>query len=289
MSASVSTGGIEVVPTGAGLGAEIRGVDLSQPLSDEQKGVIKQAYLDHLAIFIRGQKLTDRQLVDFSAYFGPVLKEERLAGTNRELGTDLPEYIDIISNVKVDGKTVGVAGTGELQWHTDTLPLPNSALILHAWEAPESGSATKFANGYAAYEALSDEVKARIDGRILLHSRIADLQGDVPHYDRDFSNCVGPWFPLVRVHGETGRKGLFLGREGQGHIIGFSSEESNNLLRQLWEHQVKPEFRWDHNWQTGDVLVWDNRCTVHSRGHFEGRRVLHRTTCGGEWPMGVAA
>ena len=116
---------------------------------------------------------------------------------------------------------------------------------------------------------------------------IADLQGDVPRYDRDFSQCFGPWFPIVRVHGETGRKGLFLGREGQGHIVGYSSDESNELLKFLWHHQVKDEFRWDHHWRTGDVLVWDNRCTVHSRGNFEGRRVLHRTTVGGEWPQGA--
>lgn len=276
---------VKVLPTGQALGAEVIGVDLSSFVLPEHVSTIRQAFLDYSVIFFKNQKLTDQQLVNFSGIFGKVMKEDRTEGMNRELGTDLPDYVDIISSVKVEGKSVGQAGLGELQWHTDTLPLPNGALILHAWEAPDSGSTTRFASGYAAYDALPVDVKKTLEGKILIHSRAIGLEQKAPNYDTDLSEASGPWFPIVRQHGDTGRKSLFLGREGQGHIVGMDWRESNQLLKYLWEHQVKNEFRWEHNWSTGDVLVWDNRCTVHSRGPFEGRRVLHRTTVSAEWPQ----
>jgi len=277
---------IEVVPTGAALGAEVRGIDLSRPLSARDRRVILDAFHEHLVIYFRDQKLNDKQLVEFSSCFGEVMVDKRPVDYFRELDTDMPDVVDVVSNLTIDGKPIGALGSGEAVWHTDTLPIPNSALVLHALEVAESGGNTRFANCYAAYEALPIGIKAEIQSRILIHSRLGTLlNGRSPNFDLDCSRALGPWFPIVRTHGVTKRRSLFLGRCGEGHIVDLSPEESNALLRVLWDHMAQPQFVWEHRWKVGDVLVWDNRCTVHSRMSFEGRRRMHRTTVRGEWPQ----
>jgi taurine dioxygenase len=277
---------ITTTPTGAALGAEVAGVDLTAQLSDEEKAQIRQAFLDHKAIFIRGKPMSDPQLLEFSSVFGEVLYDPRPVDYHRELDTDFPGLIDVVSNVEVDGKTIGALGTGEAMWHTDTMPMPNSALILHGLEIPENGSNTRFVNTAAAYKALPEELKEKLDHKIIVHGRKDyDLMVGEENEEFDRSQSPGPWFPLVRRHGDTGEEALFLGRQTDGYLVGLPVEESDAILDEVWSHVLKDEFRWEHEWQQGDVLVWDNRCTLHSRGAFvEGRRRMHRTTVSGEWP-----
>jgi len=289
---SVPNGRVQVVPSGGPVGAEIRGVDLSKPVDAVARETILDAFNRHLAIFFRDQELTDRDLVAVTALFGEPMADDRTVGFDktydydRSIDTEFPDIIDIVSNVTKDGKPIGALGSGEAVWHSDTQPIPNSALILYALEVPDTGGDTRVLNCYRAYEALPVDLKERIRNRILIHCRTSDLiRGQEPDFDRDFSNLPGPWFPLVRTHGETGRKSLFLGRQGEGHIVGLTPEESNELLRALWEHATRPEFVWTYRWKLGDVLVWDNRCTLHSRTEFKGRRRMHRTTARGEWPQ----
>ena len=277
---------IEIIPTEAALGAEVTGIDLSGPVSEAEKAVIRQAFLDHKVIFFRGQALDDPQLLAFSAIFGEVLFDGRPVDYHRELDTDYPGLIDVVSNVEIDGKPIGALGNGEAMWHTDTMPMPNSALILHGLEVPESGSNTRFINTAEAYRSLPDGLKEKIDHKIVVHGRRNyNLVVGENEEEFDRSQSPGPWFPLVRRHGETGEQALFLGRETDGYIVGLPVEESDDLLSQIWAHVLNPVYLWEHKWQKGDVLVWDNRCTLHSRGAVSaGRRRMHRTTVAGEWP-----
>ncbi len=286
---TAGTGAIEIVPTGGALGAEIRGLDLSQPLGDAARAIVLEAWYQYHLLVFRGQSLTDPQLVAFSRIFGEPMVDHRPVDYHRHLDTEMPELVDVISNVTVDGKPIGALGAGEAIWHTDTVPVPNAALILHALEVPEAGGETRFCNMTAAYEALSPEMKARIEGLISIHSRTHDLTNAVKAgiaADHDKRLSPGPWFPIVRTHGVTGRRSIFLGQRGSGYVVDLSVEESDALLEELWAHATQPRFVWEHRWRVGDVVVWDNRCTAHSRGAFQpsGRRRLHRTTVRGEWP-----
>ncbi|TRX74181.1 TauD/TfdA dioxygenase family protein [Pseudomonas mangiferae] len=284
---------IEVIPSGAALGAEIRGVDLSKPLSDDTRRQILAAWHEHLVLYFRGQNLSDPALLQFGECFGEVLADNRPVDYNRAADTEYPDRIDVISNVVVDGKPIGALGDGEALWHTDTQPVPNSALILHALETPSQGGRTRFGNMYTAYETLPDDLREQVEGRASIHDRIYGLQKNTLFHSSsatldafDKSRMPGPWWPIVRTHGETGRKALHLQREGGGYVVGLSSEDSDRLLERLWAHMTQPHLIWEHSWQVGDVLVWDNRCTIHARTPFQSteRRRLHRVTVKGEWP-----
>lgn len=278
---------IRVTASGAALGAEVSGVDLSAPLSEADREAIRIAFLDHKVIFFRGQSLSDPQLLEFSKLFGEVLYDPRPVDYHRELDTDFPGLIDVVSNVEIDGKQIGALGSGEAMWHTDTMPFPNSALILHGLEVPDNGSNTRFINTAAAWASLSPALKEKVARAIIVHGRRNySLNAEDKDVDFDRSQSPGPWFPLVRRHGETGEQALFLGRESDNYIVGLPVEESDAILAEIWAHLLKPDFLWEHVWQQGDVLVWDNRCTLHSRGAVKagGRRRMHRTTVSGEWP-----
>lgn len=277
---------IVVTPSGAALGAEISGVDLSRTLTEDEKAQVLRAFLDHKAIYFRDQNLSDPELLEFSSVFGEPLFDSRPVDYHRELDTEFSGLIDVVSNVEVDGKPIGALGAGEAVWHTDTVPMPNSALILHGLEVPSGGPNTRFVNTAAVYRALPEALKRRIARSIVIHGRRDyDLIAGGEKEAFDPSQSPGPWFPLVRKHGETGEQALFLGRQGDGYLVGLPVEESDAILEEIWSYVLRPEFRWEHSWQQGDVLVWDNRCTVHSRGKVvAGRRRMHRTTVSGEWP-----
>lgn len=278
---------LAVIPSGFALGAEVRGADLSAPLDAESGQTIIKAFLDHQAIYFRGQSLSDEQLVEFSRLFGEPMADHRPKDYYSELDTSMPDLVDVVSNVVIDGKPIGALGAGEVIWHSDTVPLPNGALVLYALEIPEpDGINTRLASTRAAYDALPENLRSQVDGRILIHGRQDyKLVDDGEAADIDPSLSPGPWFPLVRTHGDTGRKALFLGRQGDGYIIDMTLKDSNVLLDTIWAHVTQSAFIWEHVWARGDVLVWDNRCTVHSRAKIgKGRRRLHRTTMSAEWP-----
>src|SRR5262245_36532106 len=219
---------LEIIPSGAVLGAEISGLDLAAPLDETSKRAIIDAFLEPQAIYFREQNLTDGQLVALSGEFGKVMPDYRPKDYHPELDTALPDLIDVVSNVITDGKPIGALGAGEVVWHSDTVPLPNSALVLHALEIPEHGGVnTRIASTRSAYDALPADLRARVQDRILIHGRQGyKLEKDDQLQAIDPSQSPGPWFPLVRTHGDTGKKGLFLGRQGDGYIIDLPVTES---------------------------------------------------------------
>lgn len=273
---------IQVTKLADALGAEISGVDLSQPIAPERFAGIRRAWLDNLVIRFRGQKLSDPQLLAFSRLFG----ELDPPGPNPLGRPFLPDHpqMNVISNIKADGVPIGGLGDGEAIWHADMTytETPPMAAILHALEVPPSGGDTYWANMYVAYETLPAQLKQRIEGRKAVHDATYNSAGvKRKGYDElaDPRAAPGARHDLVRSHPETGRKCLFLGRRRNSYVLGMELGESEALLDVLWAHATQPQFTFRQQWRVGDVLIWDNRCTLHRRDAFDpaARRLLHRT------------
>ena len=277
---------ITVVPSGRALGAEIRGIDLRK-ITDDDFAAIHQAWLANLALLFRGQQLTDADLIAFSQRFGG-LDYAPIQETGRRFVEGYPE-IYVVSNVMENGAPIGSLGAGEATWHTDMSYLvdPPKASMLYALEVPPSGGNTYFSSMYAAYESLPDELKRRIESLQLKHDGTYNSGG----YVRQGVNAVddpvsspGTYHPLVCRHPETKRRLLYLGRRRNAHIKGLSLADSEALLDELWSYAVRDDISWHNQWRVGDLVMWDNRCTMHRRDPFDAtsRRVMHRTQIKGE-------
>lgn len=280
---------VEVVPTGRSLGAEIRGLNLAD-LSDEEFDVVRQACLEHLVIRIRSQKLDDPALIALGKRFGE-LEPPGMSIIGKPFIDEYPEVL-VISNVVESGVPKGNLGSGEAIWHTDMSyrEMPVSYAILHAWELPPSGGDTYFSNMYEAYETLPADLKSMVDDCVINHDESTNSAGQLR---KGFSEVTDPReapgtkHPAVRVIPETGRKCLYLGRRRNSYILGMDLEESESVLDRLWAHATQEKFTWGHQWQLGDVLIWDNRCLLHRRDEFdpESRRLMHRVQIKGERPV----
>jgi taurine dioxygenase len=277
---------LQVVPNGAALGAEIRDVDLTR-LTDDSFATIHRAWLDHLVLLIRGQKLTDDDLIAFSRRFGS-LDWAPIQETGRRFVEGYPE-IYVVSNVIENGVPLGSLGAGEAVWHTDMsyLERPPKASMLYALEVPESGGNTYFCNMYRAYELLPGPLRQRIEGLRLKHDATYNSggytrQGVAPIDDPLTS--PGVYHPLVLTHPETRRRALYLGRRRNAYIEGLPLGESEALLDELWSYARRDDIVWGNEWRVGDLVLWDNRCTMHRRDSFDpdSRRILHRTQIKGE-------
>jgi taurine dioxygenase len=278
---SANIGPIELISTGAALGAELRGVDLRN-LDASQFSAIERAWHDHQVILVRGQTLDDQDLIAFSRRFGD-LDWAPVQETGRRFVEGLPE-IYIVSNVTVNGQPIGSLGSGEAVWHTDMsyLDVPPMASMLYALEVPPVGGNTSFSSMYAVYQALPDDLKRRIADLKIKHDGTYNsggyLRQGVTATD-DPRTSPGAIHPLVCTHPDTGRRMLYLGRRRNAYLMGLELAESEALLDELWEFVARPEFAWEHVWQVGDLVLWDNRCTMHRRDPFDdsARRIMHRT------------
>jgi taurine dioxygenase len=275
-----------VIPTGKALGAEIRGVDL-RAVADNDFARIYQAWLDNLVLLFRGQQLADSDLIAFSKRFGD-LDWAPVQETGRRFVSGHPE-IYVVSNVIENGAPIGSLGAGEATWHTDMsyLPDPPKASMLYALEVPASGGNTYFTNMYAAYESLPVALKQRIEGLALKHDATYNSGGyvrqGVTAVD-DPTTSPGIYHPLVCAHPETKRRMLYLGRRRNAYIKDFALKDSESLLDELWSYATREELAWHNEWRVGDLVMWDNRCTMHRRDPFDAgeRRVMHRTQIKGE-------
>ena len=277
----VAADAFEVIPTGAALGATVSGVDLRQ-LSEATFARIMQAWHEHSVLLFRGQTLTDQELIAFSRRLGD-LDWAPVQETGRRFVEGLPE-IYIVSNVKVNGEPIGSLGDGEAVWHTDMsyLDLPPKASMLYALEIPPTGGNTSFCTMYGIYEALPQDLKDRITGLKIKHDGTYNSggyvrQGVTPTDDPRQS--PGAVHPLVCTHPANGRRMLYLGRRRNAYLVGLELAESEALLNELWSVVDRRDFSWEHVWRVGDLVLWDNRCTMHRRDPFDdtARRIMHRT------------
>src|ERR1051326_2159203 len=277
---------LDVRPNAAALGAEIQGVDL-RAIDDATFAAVHRAWVDHLVLLFRGQTLSDDDLVAFSRRFGD-LDWAPIQETGRRFVEGKPE-IYVVSNVIENGEPIGSLGAGEAVWHTDMsyIPDPPKASMLYALEVPPSGGDTGFLNMYAGYEALPSALKQRIEGLMLKHDGTYNSGGYVRQGIAAIDDPVhspGAVHPLVCTHPESGRRALYLGRRRNAYIPGLPLAESEKLLDELWTYAARDEFTWYNQWRAGDLVLWDNRCTMHRRDAFDDstRRIMHRTQIKGE-------
>ena len=273
---------IQAAKIAGALGAEISGVDLAGPLSEDDVAAIRRAWLEHLVIFFRDQPLTLEQYMRFAKRLGKPVEYPMVRG--------LEGYPEIIEVKKLEHERVNFGGI----WHSDTTYLdePPMASMLLAREIPPYGGDTLFASMYLAYDALSEGMKRLLEGlRVVNSSTKADASKT--REDRIKTDARGAErrdfvaeHPVVRTHPETGRKALYLNPGHSVRFAGMTEEESAPLLGYLFQHQIRPEFTCRFSWRVGSIALWDNRCAQHNpvndyHGH---RRLLHRITLAGDRP-----
>lgn len=275
--------------TGA-IGAEIGGVDLAAPNYDNIYPVIHQAFLEHAVVVLRGQNLSPEQLVSVSRPFGK-LEAHILTQFNLK---EHPEVL-IISNIKEKGKPIGAIYAGQY-WHSDLsyMAHPTQASLLHAKEIPSFGGDTMFANMTRAFEELSEPVKRMLDGLTAVHdytnaydTYFSHLPDRPPLSEEEKAKVPPVVHPVVRTHPETGSKALFVNPGFTRRINELAPAESRAVLDFLFRHCQQPHLIYRHTWQAGDLVIWDNRCTIHNAVadyDMSERRHLIRTSVEGDVP-----
>jgi taurine dioxygenase len=271
-------------PLSPALGAEIEGVDVSQQLDEATASAIRDIWHAHLVILIRNQNLDEDKQVRFASIFGTLNRSHK----KRAHHSDKNDAVMYISNIRENGKLVGALPDGEMHFHTDQChqEKPCAATMLYSIEVPSKGGNTLFANAYSAYESLPEDIRKKIDGRRAINAYDYDnasthrgtrLRPDVPHAIH----------PVVRTHPVSGRKALYVNRLMTAAIEGMEPAESDELLNFLFDHQEQPKFVYEHVWRPHDVILWDNRCTLHARSDFSAaeRRLMRRVTIEGQKPV----
>jgi taurine dioxygenase len=268
-------------PLSPALGAEILGVDLRDPIDEALKQKFLDTWHQHLVILLRNQTLDEDMQVRFAEMFGPPAP----VTSGRSFSVKHPAVM-LISNIRQDGKPIGALPDGEMHFHTDQChqPVPAKATVLYAIEVPSKGGNTLFSNAYAAYETLPEDIKQRLAGRRAFNAYDQDTTLRSANYDNARASA---WHPAVRTHPVTSRKALYVNRLMTREIEGLPRAESDALLQTLFDHQEQRQFVYEHVWRVGDILMWDNRCTLHARTDFPAgeRRLLRRVTILGEKPV----
>lgn len=277
-----------VQPMNAALGAEIDGLDLSQPIDSTLKDAIYGALLQHQVLIFRDQTLSREEQGRFANNYGEL---ESHVGRLRN-GKRYP-VINDITNIQPDGKLIPkLVNRGPNHWHTDKSyhAVPSAITMLHGKEVPSKGGETLFANMKLAYEELTPEMKARIDGLKVQHSWEANRinVGETPATEDQKRERPPVTHPLVRTHPDTGTRALYIGTHID-IIHGLSRTDSDALVEELMEHAIQPKYRYDHQWRQGDLVMWDNRSLMH-RGNTNydmanEPRVLQRTVIIGTVPF----
>ncbi len=272
---------VQVTPLSDTIGAEISGVDLNETMDGEVLDTVYAAWLRYKFILFRGASLTAADHTRFARGFGdiqPIRSATHILGDNQEFMH--------VSNREVDGKP-GVLPEGEMQFHNDQsyYERPAKATILNAIEIPDAGGHTLLMNTASAYAALSDDMKARLDGLRVLNIYDYDTN---PTIKGDGIRADAPQFehPVVIRHPETGEQALFVSRLMSDHITGMERADSDALLSELFDHMEQPQFIYEHSWRPGDLLMWDNFASQHARTDFDAgqSRILRRVAVAGPRP-----
>jgi alpha-ketoglutarate-dependent taurine dioxygenase len=277
-----------VKPLSPALGAEIAGIDLRQDLSAETFAEIRDIWHKNLVILFHDQSLSEDDQIRFAQRFGELQKRTRPPETINEAGhTKYPQLTMLVSNIRENGKLIGSLPDGEMHFHSDQcyLEKPATGTFLYALEVPSEGGDTLFLNMYKAYEELPSELKARVDGRKALNAYLYDSTTRAVNGSKvDFT--AHPHFiqPIVRTHPDTKRKALYVNRLMTFTVDGMDEGEGGALLNKLFDHIEEDRFIYAHHWRVGDLVLWDNRCTLHARTDFSDkeRRLLRRYTVLGD-------
>lgn len=278
---------MKAVPLSSACGAMIEGIDLTQPLDERQIKFVQDAWNKHLVLVFRGQTLSEEDQQRFAGYFGPLgdrkVAPEPLRGRTEGILQNNPKFM-LVTNIKVDGKPIGAFGDGDMWFHIDSgySPRPYRYTFLYGLKLPSSGGNTLFANTYMAYEALPQALKDKLAGRKALHIHEYKRNEKVD-ISADISQSPHHYHPVFISHPLTGRKALFVDRLMTRAIAGMDPDESDPIMEQLYEIGERKEFVYEHEWQLGDFVMWDNLATIHARTYFpkEEERLLRRCTVEG--------
>ncbi|HTI80128.1 MAG TPA: TauD/TfdA family dioxygenase [Acetobacteraceae bacterium] len=279
---------VQVIPTGGALGAEIRGVDLAEPMDGATFAAIERAFDEHGVIFFRDQRITPPQQVAFTRRFGDI--EFNIFGERWSVPGS-PEIV-VVSNITEDGRPIGVRRAGE-NWHSDMCyaPRPPRGTMLYALEVPDMFGLplgdTEFASAAAAWDALPESLRRHLDGRRAIFD-FCGRKRAFPPTQAEKDRYPPVTHPIARRHPRTGRTCLYVMRDDCTGIEGIPPEEAEAMIAALADHIVKPAFVYRHQWRQGDLLMWDN-CTVQHRAiqdyDMPQRRLMHRTTMDGAAPI----
>ncbi|MCC4591631.1 TauD/TfdA dioxygenase family protein [Xanthomonas sacchari] len=281
---------VRIEPFAAPLGAQVLGLDLTQPLDASTFALLHRAHLHYHVLVFRDQRITPAQQVAFSRRFGPlqihVLRQFQLR--------DHPEVL-VVSNIKEHGQPIGLGDAGHY-WHSDLSykPTPSLGSMLLAQELPAEGGDTLFANQHLAWDTLPLELQRAVDGRLAEHSYLAKYEDlrkrnpwRPPLTQAQIDEVPPVRHPIVRTHPETGRRALFVSEHFTTRIVGLPQDESDALLQALFAHSSADALVYRHRWQAHDMVFWDNRSVTHLAGGTPDhlRRRLHRTTIEGDVPF----
>jgi len=282
---------LELRPLTEHIGMEVLNIDATQPISPETFAELRDALNTHSVLLLRNQRVTEAQHVAFAREFG----ELQIHVLNQYLTTPFPELY-VLSNVKQNGKPIGNHKEG-WNWHSDWsyYEVPCFGSVLHAVEVPPVGADTLFSSMFAAWDALDEETKRLIQPLSAVHSystyyakAFADRDPLTAEQKAATPDVI---HPLVRRHQDSGRPSLFVGQDIVKNIVGLSPEESEALLARLNAHAIDEQFTYRHKWQADDLLIWDNRSTMHQATPYDDvayRRVMHRATVkGSERPQAL--
>ncbi len=285
---------MRIVPLPQAMGAEVLDLDLTRDIPESQFAVLYQAYIDHLLLLFRGQTIGDTDLVRLARRFGELMMPPGAHERSGHQVSDAPPEITVVSNVKVNGVPIGELGDGEVVWHSDYSfkEVPGGMRVLHGVKIPpaSAGGSTAFANMYAAWDNLPPDLRDIALTHHIKHDTAYDTNrnlrlGAVPVDDPRLAS--GPMHPIVSTHPETRANALFLGRRYKHYVAGLELAESDRVLDALWAHATQDAHVYVHGWQAGDVVLWDNRCTLHRRGPFDSsqERILHAAQVKGHRPF----
>jgi taurine dioxygenase len=266
-------------------GAEILGVDLRVPLSASDVAEIWRVFVERTVILFREQTLTQDELVRATAQFGVSAEYSRPKEFQMKGQRDLRPEIMLITNIREDGKPIGAHPDGEMWFHHDTIhrEIPSKATLLYALAVPTFGGNTSFANLFAAYDALPDDLRCALEGRKAYNAFQygANKKGDTSHAVKAVSHAI---HPAIRKHEDNGRKAIYVDRLMTQHLIDLPEAESTATLERVFDFIEREEFIYEHVWRKGDVVMWDNRSSVHARADFpaDQTRLMWRTTISGD-------
>lgn len=279
------------VRLGPTCGAEIRGIDLPSVIDDGLMDEVERAMLDHVVLCFRDQSIEPADFVAFGRHFGSLQPHV----LNQYHHPDHPEIL-MLSNVVVDGRPVGMADAGHY-WHSDLsyMDEPAKATILHALRVPDTGGDTCFVDTRAAWDSLPGDLKARVEGLKAVHNyaygyetRVSEGGTRKPLTEAQRKATPDAVHPVVRTHPDTGRHGLYINPGFTVGFVGMSTEESDALKAALFDHAIRPEHMYTHKWRAGDLLIWDNRCSMHlATGGYgpDQHRIIYRLTVSGTKPF----
>jgi taurine dioxygenase len=285
---------MKIIPLPNALGAEVRDLDLGREIPDAVFESLYQAYLDHLLLLFRGQRIDDAGLLRAASRFGELMMPPAAHERSGSQVSDAPPEITVVSNVKVGGVAIGELGDGEVVWHSDYSfkEVIGGMRVLHGVKIPphSAGGSTAFANMYAAFDELPAALRSLALEGFIRHDTRYDTNRNLRVSARAVGareDPQGPLHPIASTHPETGSNSLFLGRRLAHGIAGMVADRSDALLDALWAHATQAHFSYEHFWQPGDVVLWDNRCTMHRRGPFDAtqERILHAAQVKGHRPF----